>query len=230
MREHLMAEVLDVSVRAASAPAPGAARRSASGRNPAVASAPSDARAACARAREAASAGRRCEGEPARRRSRRAREQVHRRVADEARDEDVRRLLVELARRGDLLDAAAVEHGDAMAERHRLDLVVRDVEHRRAGPSLEIRDLGADLAAKLGVEVRERLVEQEDRGLADERAAHRDPLALAAGELLRQPVELLRRGPAAPPPTATRLLDLGAARAAACASGNSRLPRTVMCG
>ena len=49
--------------------------------------------------------------------------------------------------------------------------------------------LGAHLRAQLGVEIRERLVEQEDVGLADQRAGERDPLALAAGELRRPAVE-----------------------------------------
>ena len=50
-------------------------------------------------------------------------------------------------------------------------------------------DLGAHLHAQLGVEIRQRLVEQEDRRLADDRASDRDALALAAGELRRPPLE-----------------------------------------
>jgi len=48
---------------------------------------------------------------------------------------------------------------------------------------MQLLDLRAHLDAQLGVEVRERLVEQERDRLADQRPAHRDPLALAAGEL-----------------------------------------------
>ena len=43
--------------------------------------------------------------------------------------------------------------------------------------------------AELGVEVGERLVEEEDLGLADDGAADGDALALAAGELRRLAVE-----------------------------------------
>ena len=50
-------------------------------------------------------------------------------------------------------------------------------------------DLRAHLGAQLGVEIRQRLVEQEDLGLADDGAAHRHPLPLAARELRRAPVE-----------------------------------------
>ena len=45
--------------------------------------------------------------------------------------------------------------------------------------------LGAHLHAQLGVEVGQRLVEQEHRRLAHDGAAHRHALALAAGELAR---------------------------------------------
>ena len=71
-----------------------------------------------------------------------------------------------------------------MGHRHRLDLVVRDVDRRHAEVVLELRDLGPHLDAELRVEVRERLVHQEDLRLADDRPAQRDALALAARELL----------------------------------------------
>ena len=98
-------------------------------------------------------------------------------------------LVVELLRRRDLLELALAHHGDAVAHRHRLDLVVRDVDRRRPEPALEPRDLGAHLHAQLRVEVRERLVHQERLRLAHDRAAHRDALALTARERARLPVE-----------------------------------------
>ena len=52
--------------------------------------------------------------------------------AHERRDEEVRRLPVERLRRVDLLDPAGPHHRDPVAQRHRLDLVVRDVDRRRA--------------------------------------------------------------------------------------------------
>ena len=56
---------------------------------------------------------------------------------------------------------------------------------------MQLRERRAHPDAQLRVEVRERLVEQERLRLADDRAAHRDALALAAGELRRPPVEEL---------------------------------------
>ena len=47
---------------------------------------------------------------------------------------------------------------------------------------MQPRELGAHVDAQLRVEVRERLVHQERRRLAHDRAAHRDALALAARE------------------------------------------------
>ena len=110
-------------------------------------------------------------------------DQVHGGRADEAGDEDVARLEVEALGRVDLQDLARAHHGDAAAEGHRLDLVVRDVDGRDAEPLVELRERRAHADAELRVEVRERLVEQEGLRLARDRAAHRDALALAAGEL-----------------------------------------------
>ena len=116
-------------------------------------------------------------------------DEVHRRRADEAADEEVHGPLVELLRRSDLLDLAFPHDRDAIAHRHRLDLVVRDVDRRHAELVLEARDLCAHVDAELRVEVRERLVHQVRLRLAHDRAAHRHPLALAARERARLAVE-----------------------------------------
>ena len=65
---------------------------------------------------------------------------------------------------------------------------------------MQLLDLGAHVDAQLGVEIGERLVEQEQLGIAHQRAAHRDALALAAGELAglarEQRLDLQQRGDA----------------------------------
>ena len=129
-------------------------------------------------------------------------EHVHRRTADEARDEEVRRTLVQALRRVELLQQPPAHDRDAVAHRHRLDLVVRDVHRRDRELPLDARDLGAHLHAQLRVEVRERLVHQEDLRLAHDRASHRHALALAAGELARLAVEVVDEAD-----DARRLLD-----------------------
>ena len=87
--------------------------------------------------------------------------------------------------RPELDDLAVAHDGDQIGQRHRLFLVVRHEDAGRAELEVEVLDLGAHPAAQGGVEVAERLVEQEDRGLLDERPAERHALLLAARELAR---------------------------------------------
>ena len=90
-----------------------------------------------------------------------------------------------------LLQHAAAQDRDALAERHRLDLVVGDVDGRHAEPLVQPRELRPHRDAQLGVEVAQRLVHQERLRLAHDRAAHGHALALAAGELARLAVHHL---------------------------------------
>ena len=114
---------------------------------------------------------------------------VHRGRADEAADEQVDRPVVELLRLGHLLDLALAHDRDPVAHRHRLDLVVGDVDRRDPEVVLQPGDLGAHLHAKLCVEVRERLVHQERLRLPDDRPPHRDPLPLTPRERARLALE-----------------------------------------
>ena len=118
-------------------------------------------------------------------------DQVHRGRADEARDEQVPRKVVEPLRRVHLLQDTGAHHGDAVTHRHRLDLVVRHIQRRHLQRVLDARDLGPHLHTQLRVEVRERLVHQERRRLADDRTAHRNALPLAARQRARLAVEVL---------------------------------------
>ena len=106
-------------------------------------------------------------------------------LADEVGDEDVGRPVVDLLRRRVLLQGALVEDRDARGHRHRLRLIVRDVDDRRADAPVQRLDVMAHAHPQARVEVRQRLVEEEDLRIAHHRAAERDALLLAAGELLR---------------------------------------------
>ena len=117
--------------------------------------------------------------------------EVHLRRADEARDEQVRRVVEDLLRRADLLDVAVAHDDDAVAEGHGLDLIVRDVDERGVDLLAQLDDLGAHLVAQLRVKVRERLVHQQHLGASDDGAADGHALALAAGERLGLAVEEL---------------------------------------
>ena len=159
----------------------------------------------------------------------RGRHEVHRGRADEAGHEQVLGLVVELHRRAHLLQHAGAHHRHPVAEGHRLGLVVGHVDGGGAEALLDPRDLGAHLHAQLRVEVRQRLVHQERRRVAHDRAAHRHALALAAGEVGGLAVEVLGRGRASsrPPrpscrsPTESTFASL---------SAKPMFSRTVMCG
>ena len=66
-------------------------------------------------------------------------DQVDRRGAQERRDEDRGRVVVDLLGRADVLQDAAAQDRDAVGEGQRLDLVVRDVERRHAERSVRGR-------------------------------------------------------------------------------------------
>ena len=89
----------------------------------------------------------------------------------------------DLLRRADLDDAPGVDHRDPVGERQRLLAVVRDVDRGDADAPLQRAQLVAQLEAHLVVEVRHRLVEQQQMRIDRQRAAERDALALAAGQL-----------------------------------------------
>ena len=64
--------------------------------------------------------------------------------------------------------------------------------------------LGAHAGPERGIEVGERLVEQHERGLRRQRAPERDPLLLAAGELVRDSAPALSPSPTSSSISATR--------------------------
>ena len=74
-------------------------------------------------------------------------------------------------------------------------LVVGDVDHGRADRVVEPPQLDAHVGPQRRVEVRQGLVEEQDRRLAHERPGQRDPLALTAGELRRVVARAARRSP-----------------------------------
>jgi len=68
---------------------------------------------------------------------------------------------VNFLRRSHLLEATAIDHRDAIRQRHRLGLIMRHVKERKPELSLQRAKLEAHLLAQLGVEIGERLVEQQ---------------------------------------------------------------------
>src|SRR5205085_11364918 len=105
------------------------------------------------------------------------------RAAEKAGDEAVRRAVVDLERAGALLDDAVLHDDDAIAEGDRFLLVMGDVDGGAPEVDVEALDLDAHLDAKLGVEVRERLVEEKALRVAHDGPPQGHALALAAGQL-----------------------------------------------
>ena len=110
--------------------------------------------------------------------------------------------VVDLLGRAGLDHAPVAQHGDRVGQRERLGLVVGDEQGAGAGGAQDRGDLTAQRLAQAGVERGERLVEQDHLGVGRERARERDPLALAAGELVRVGLR-----PAGEPDQIERLAD-----------------------
>src|SRR5436190_9144421 len=105
------------------------------------------------------------------------------RAPEEAGHEGRFRLLVKLVRRPELLDPPLVHDRDPVGHRHRLLLVVRDVDEGDADVVLEALDEELHLLAELHIERAERLVEKQHTRAVDEGARKRDTLLLASREL-----------------------------------------------
>src|SRR5262245_66296962 len=94
-------------------------------------------------------------------------------------------MLVDFSRAPDLPQCAVVQHRDAIAHAHGLDLIVRHIDGGGAHRPLELLELAAGARAQLRVEVGKRLIQQEYRWVADQRPRERNTLTLAAGKLAR---------------------------------------------
>jgi hypothetical protein len=95
--------------------------------------------------------------------------------------------------------------------------------------AVQLGQAHAHAGAQLGVQVGQRLVEQEDLGLLDDGAAHGHALRLAARQLPRVALEQVRPSPAARRPRA----HAGRSRPWACRASfrpKARFSYTVMCG
>ena len=115
-------------------------------------------------------------------------------AADEAGDEFGLRPLVDVFGRAGLLDPAVVHDDDDVGRGHGFGLIVGHVDRRVAELVVQPADLETHLLAQIGVEVGQRLVEQQDLRLDHQGAGQGHALLLAARELagiaLRQRREL----------------------------------------
>ena len=117
-------------------------------------------------------------------------EQVHRRRAEKIGDKIVGRIGIDFHRRSDLHDLAGAHDDDAVGERHGFFLVVGDVDEGALERLVQSVAFGAQLPPQLGIEARQRLIEEKGRGLRDQGARQCRALRLAAraftGHLIEQ--------------------------------------------
>ena len=106
------------------------------------------------------------------------------RHTDEAGDEFVRRVLVEVDWRPQLLDAPSGEDSDPIAHRQGLILVVGDVDEGDAQLALDSLELNLHLLPQFQIERTQRFIEKEHFRLVDDGPGQGDPLPLAAGQLV----------------------------------------------
>ena len=111
-------------------------------------------------------------------------QEVHRRLADEAGDEEIGRVVVERLGRAQLLQHAVVHHRQAVGQRHRLDLIMGYVDGADSKALLEPFELTTQFYLVGRVQVRDRLVHEQDPRVAHDGTADRDPLLGAAAQAL----------------------------------------------
>ena len=117
------------------------------------------------------------------------------------------------------------EDDDALAEQQRFLDVVCDEQRREPGATPEADELFLHGEARQGIELAERLVEQQQPRIVHERPWPATALRHAAGELVR-----IGRGEAVEPDEPDDLVDAPAARSFAGAlrlGPSATLPRTV---
>ena len=97
------------------------------------------------------------------------------------------RAAVALPRRGfaALVDRSVAHDDDPVSRGHRFDLVVGYVDRRCLQTLMQLLDRDAQLHSHLDVEVGQRLVEEKDARVTNDRTCQRLTLSLAAGKLPR---------------------------------------------
>ena len=95
-------------------------------------------------------------------------------------DEQCLRLLENLVGAADLYQAPRARDADPIPQRQRLCVIVGDVDGRNLAQRFEGVELRTKLVADLGIEVTDRLIEQERFGLRHQGPAQRRPLLLPA--------------------------------------------------
>ena len=104
-------------------------------------------------------------------------------LADEVGNIAVDRLVVNVDRRADLFDVAALHDNNRVGHGQRFFLIVGDKDKRDADFLLDVFQFALHFLAQLEIQCTERLVEQQNFRLVDQRAGDGNTLLLTAGHL-----------------------------------------------
>ena len=116
---------------------------------------------------------------------------IHRRRTNEIRNEHRRGLIIDDLRFAELLDDTMVHDHDLVAHLHGFELVMRNVNRRRAHAVVQIAEFFGYLLAKLNIERTQGFVHEETFGLANDGATKRDFLPIPAGEATHGSVQYI---------------------------------------
>ena len=108
--------------------------------------------------------------------------EIHRGRADEVGNEHALRPVVDLLRRSDLFNDPVVHDKDLVGHRHRLELVMSDIDCRRPDPVVKITKFVGHSLPEFGVERAERFVHEKSLRPAHNGAAQSDALPVAPGK------------------------------------------------
>ena len=111
------------------------------------------------------------------------------RAADEAGNEHVAGIIVQVLRSVNLLHDTVFHNHDAVAHGHSLGLVVGNVDEGGAQFLVQLDDLGAHCGTQLCVQVGQRLVEQEYSRVTNHSTAQSNTLTLTTGQSLRLTIQ-----------------------------------------
>ena len=92
-------------------------------------------------------------------------------------------MVVKLHRCSELFNPPTVQYHDPVGHRHRLDLIVGDVDHRRIEVAVQLAQLDPHVTSERGIEIRQRLVEEKHFGFTHDRPPNRNALTLTARQL-----------------------------------------------
>lgn len=89
--------------------------------------------------------------------------------------------MVQIPRRADLRDQATIHGADPVAKRHRLGLIVGDIDRGDAELAQQAVDLLPQLVAQARIQRRERFVQQQHPWTGRDGAGQGNPLPLSPG-------------------------------------------------